>query len=340
MTTTASGAQHDAALPPDLPVHAERGGSRKDADWDLVTIPEDFGPTHRVVTRDKRLAFAFAQGDYGSWYFQDSPFGGPVCHPMIFANDLLFLFYENYDGNTAEGLHTHEQLTFHSPARPGELVTFTGQYVEKFVKRGQGYVVLRAEARGEDGRLIVTHRGTEIMRTRVEEVAGRNRGSTPARAVEARIDESLPVATRAAVGIPERTGLPPVVRHFTQDQMNTYSWLAEGYRNVHTDHGRARDSGSERTVVQALQQTGLVVDAMVDFFGPTWFTTGALDLRYVNPAYCGERLTARAAVLGLADDGRLELEVWVEKDGGERTVLGWARAEIGQEASRPVQLLG
>ena len=324
----------------ELPIHAERGaGLRKDADWDLVEIPEDFGPTRAVVDEDKRRAFAFAQGDYGSWYFGDSPFGGPVGHPMLFANDLLFLFYENYDGNTAEGLHTHEQLTFHSPVRAGEHVSFSGRYIEKYVKRGQGYVVLLAEARGDDGRLITTHRGTEIMRTRVEEVAGQSRGSVPARPVLATTEDTVPPVTRAALGLPERSGLVPLSRHFTQDQMNTYSWLAQGYRNVHTDHGRARDSGSERTIVQALQQTGLLVDLLVDFFGETWFTTGELDLRYINPAYCGETLTAHAAVLAPLEDGRLEIEVWIEKDGGVRTVLGWAKAAVGDSGERPVQLL-
>lgn len=319
--------------------HSEQNATRKDADFDLVEIPEHLGTVTLRVTDDKVRSFAFAQGNYGSWYFRDSPFGGPVCHPMIFANDLLFIFYEAYDGNTAEGLHTHQQLTFHSPARPGELVTVTGDYVEKYENRGQGYVVLLAEARGEDGRLLVTHRGTEIMRTRVAEVAGRNRGSTGGRRVEAVIDESVPVASRASAALPPRAGLPSQTRHFTQDQMNVYSWLAHGYKNVHTDMGRARDSGAERTVVQALQQTGIIVDVLVDFFGPTWFTTGALDLRYVNPSYSDEELTAKAAVLGQSGDV-LELEVWVENAEGQKKVLGWATARIDEsEASRPVSLL-
>lgn len=319
-------------------IHSEQNPNRKDANYDLVTIPEDLGTTSHVVTDDKIRSFAFAQGNYGSWYFKDSPFGGPVCHPMIFSNDLLFIFYEVYDGNTAEGLHTHQHLTFHNPARPGEKVTVTGQYVEKYEKRGQGYVVLLAEARGEDGRPLVTHRGTEIMRTRVEEVAGKNRGSAQGRRVEAVIDESQPVVERAAHGLPFRAGLPPQSRHFTQDQMNTYSWLAHGYKNVHTDIGRARDSGSERTIVQALQQTGIIVDVLVDFFGKTWFEGGTLDLRYVNPSFVDEELTARAAVLG-EDGDELELEVWVENAEGQKKVLGWAKARISDDPSRPVSLL-
>ena len=320
-------------------IHAEENHNRKDADFDLVSVPEHLGSVTRQVTEDKIRSFAFAQGNYGSWYFEDSPFGGRVCHPMLFANDLLFIFYETYDGNTAEGLHTHQQLSFHDAARPGEKVTVTGDYVEKYEKRGQGYVVLLAEARGEDGRLLVTHRGTEIMRTRVAEVAGRNSGSTGGRRVLAMADPEAAEVKFARVGIPTRSPLPRRTRHFTQDQMNVYSWLAYGYKNVHTDIGRARDSGAERTVVQALQQTGILVDMLVDFFGSSWFTTGRLDLRYVNPSYRDEELVGNAVVLG--DDGdSAELEVWVENADGEKKVLGWATADIDASTeSRPIDLL-
>src|SRR5690606_22737729 len=113
---------------------------KKEARYELVEIPERFGPVEVVVDEAKVRAYAFSQGDYGSWYFGESPFGGPVGHPLVLANDLLFLFYEEYDGNTAQGLHTHEDLTFVNPVHVGERVTVSGGYVEKYERRGQGYV--------------------------------------------------------------------------------------------------------------------------------------------------------------------------------------------------------
>jgi acyl dehydratase len=224
--------------------HAEAGrGLRKDASFDLVEIPEPFGPVTVTIDQDKLRTFAFAVDDYSSWYFGDSPFGGPIGHPILLANDLLFLFYENYDGNTAEGLQSHERLTFHSPARVGETITVSGAYTEKYEKRGHGYVVLDAEARGEDGRLIIHHHGTEIMRTRAGEVGGASTPSEAPRRVEGIIDETLPVATRARAGLAPRTRVPGVTRRFHQDQLNSFSWLARGYRNVHTDIDSARKSG-------------------------------------------------------------------------------------------------
>ncbi|RLL69693.1 MaoC/PaaZ C-terminal domain-containing protein [Streptomyces sp. Z26] len=312
----------------------------KEARYELVEIPEPMGPVSVTVDRRKVLDHAFSEDDHGSWYFRDSPFGGPVGHPLVLANDLLFLFYEKYDGNTAQGLHTHERLTFHSPVRVGETVTVEGGYTEKYERRGQGYVVLEAEARGEDGRLLVRHSGKEIMRTVAGEVTGRNRtaGEERSRTVVGTYDASLPVLERARLDAPARSPLPRRTTAFSQDQMSVFSWAGRGYANVHTDRDKAAASGLDRTIVQAQQQTGFLISNLVDVFGAPFFTSGELDLRFVSPAFVDEELTTGGAVVG-ADGDRLELEVWVDKADGTRTALGWASAEVDGSAQRPFPLL-
>ena len=319
--------------------HAEAHADGKDASYDAIVIPEPFPSTEVTLDADRVRSFAFAQGDYGSWYFEESPFGGPIGHPLALANDLLFLFYETYNGNTAEGLQTHEQLRWRSPLHVGESVRIEGGYVERYENRGHGYVVMEAAATAADGRRIVEHRGTEIMRTRAGEVSGRSKASPAGRRVQAAPDDALPILTRAQAGAPVGSPVAGVSRHFTQDQMNVFSWLARGYRNVHTDIGRARDSGVDRTIVQALQQTGLIAEAMVAYFGASWFTSGELDLRYTHPAFCDEQLTVRAAVVG-ETAGVQELEVWIDSEGGARTALGWARAAVIDDERRPHPMIG
>ncbi|WP_167133098.1 MaoC/PaaZ C-terminal domain-containing protein [Paramicrobacterium chengjingii] len=318
--------------------HAEAHANGKDASFDAIVIPEPFPSTEVTLDHDRARSYAFAQGDYNSWYFDESPFGGPIGHPLQLANDLLFLFYETYNGNTAEGLQTHEQLRWQSPLHLGETVLVEGGYVERYVNRGHGYVVMEAEARGSDGRSIIAHRGTEIMRTRAGKVSGKSRATPSGRRVVGAPDLSLPSLTRAALGAAAGTPIVGLTRHFTQDQMNVFSWLSHGYRNVHTDIGRARDSGVDRTIVQALQQTGLITEAMVAYFGASWFTTGELDLRYTHPAFCEEDLTVQGAVVG--DDGAAqELEVWIDSQSGHRTALGWARAQVTDDERRPRSLI-
>lgn len=318
--------------------HAESHADGKDAAFDAIVIPEPFPAVEVTLDADRVRNYAFAQGDYGSWYFSESPFGGPIGHPLQLANDLLFLFYETYNGNTAEGLQTHERLRWSSPLHLGESVRVEGGYVERFENRGHGYVVMEADARAADGRRILEHRGTEIMRTRAGEVAGKSRGTPAGRRVAASPDRSLSLLTVATPGAPLGSPVAGLTRHFTQDQMNAFSWLARGYRNVHTDIGRARDSGVDRTIVQALQQTGLIAEAMVAYFGASWFTSGELDLRYTHPAFCDEALTVQAALVGESGDVQ-ELEVWIDSESGARTALGWARARVTDDVRRPRQLI-
>ncbi|SDH99903.1 Acyl dehydratase [Agrococcus jejuensis] len=314
--------------------------SLKEARFELVEVPERFGPVEVLVDRRAVLDHAFAQDDFRDWYFVDSPFGGPVAHPLVLANELLFLFYQGYDGNTAQGLHTHEHLTFRSPIRHGETVTIDGGYTEKYERRGQGYVTLEATATGADGRVLVEHVGREIMRTVAGDVVGgrRSEGEPRPRTVLGTVDASAPMAERAAHGLPERAALPSRTTTFTQDQMSVFSWAGRGFANVHTSVEKAAQSGLDRTIVQAQQQTGHVLANLVDVFGASWFTSGDLDLRFVSPAFVGDALTTSGAVLG-ETDGRLEVEVWVEKADGTRTAVGWASAAIDDDDRRPASIL-
>ncbi|MFJ6651740.1 MaoC/PaaZ C-terminal domain-containing protein [Microbacterium sp. NPDC091313] len=312
----------------------------KEARYELVEVPEPLGPVRRLVDRRFVRDYAYAQDDFQDWYFVDSPFGGPVGHPLVLANELLFLFYDKYDGNTAQGLHTHETLRFRSPVRVGETVTVEGAYTDKYERRGQGYVTLTAGARGEDGRLLVEHVGREIMRTVAGDVVGRGRsdGGERPRTVGGTVDTDAAPARRAMHGLPARAALPSRTTSYSQDQMSVFSWAGRGYANVHTSQNKAEASGLTRTIVQAQQQTGLIVANLVDVFGAAWFTSGELDLRFVSPAYMGDVLTTSGAVVG-EDGDRLEVEVWIDKADGTRTALGWASAQITDDAARPTRLL-
>jgi acyl dehydratase len=309
---------------------------KKEALYELIEIPEPFGPVEVLVDDEKIKSFAFAVDDYGDWYLGErSPFGAPIGHPLVLANDLLFLFYEGYDGNTARGLHTHERLDFVAPAFRGERVTVSGAYVDRYERRGPGYVALDAVARGEDGRELVRHRGTEIMRAHAGSVVGRRSAGAPGRRVTMETCPA-PAVEKARRGLEPRTPIAPLRKHVTQGQMYIFSWGARGYRNVHTDPERAAASGLDRTIVQAQQQVSFVTESMTRFFGASWFTSGHLDMRFIAPAFADDHLTVEAAVLGevqTAHGTGLELEVWVRRQDGTPTAIGWVSAALSTEGA-------
>ncbi len=158
------------------------------------------------------------------------------------------------------------------------------------------------------------------------------------------VDVSLSPVDQAQPGLARGQALRPLTRHFNQDQMNAFSWAGKGYANVHTSQQKARASGLDRTIVQAQQQTGILTELLTSFFGAAMYQDAELDVRFVNPAFIGDHLTAGGAVLGeqATEDGgrRLELEVWIDNQDGHRTVLGWASARLDAVTPGPAPLLG
>ncbi|MEU6132464.1 hypothetical protein ABZ805_25080 [Saccharopolyspora sp. NPDC047091] len=301
----------------------------KEAVFENIEVPEVFGPFDVVVDERMVRNYAFAQDDAGAGRLTDAS-GRPAASPAVLSNELLFLFYAAYDGNTARGLHTHEELSLHAPVVIGETVTLSGRYVHTEVRRGNGYVVMEAEARGADGRLLLRHRGTEIMRVHAADVVGGSTAPAPSRLVTGELLDVAPAAA-ASADLGERTPIRPVRKTISQEQMYVFSWGGRGFSNIHTDAAGARRSGMDRTVAQAMQQVGYLSEMLTAFHGGAWIEGGHLAVKFVHPFYVDEEVTARGAVLGAIDhDGarHLESEVWVENADGRKTAVGWAHAPL------------
>jgi acyl dehydratase len=306
---------------------AEPAAGLKEATYENVEIPEALGPVEVLVDDFKVRKFAFTQDDHHPWFFgPDNPWGRRVGHAALLANDLLNVFYSKYDRNTIVGLHTQEELWFGRPAFVGERVTISGTYVEKYVKRGQGYVVMEAQGIGEDGQTLLRHRGVEIMRTQPGDVIGGERAKEPERRVTGEVRDDVPEAAEVRPGLPERTAVAPLVKRIHQEQMSVFSGIGEYQRSIHSSLDLARESGLRAPIMQGQQQACFAAELMSRFFGAPWFTSGHLQLKFVHPIYVGDTVTMRAAVLGEIGDGRLELEVWGENQDGVKTGVGWASA--------------
>jgi acyl dehydratase len=314
---------------------------KKEALYELAEVGERFGPIQVTVDDHKVKSFAFTQDDHGAWYLDasgaSSPFGGRIGHATILANDLLQLYHLRYAESGASqtaGLHAQEQLWFHAPVRVGETATLQGEYVDKYERRGKGYVVMDAEARGEDGRLLVRHRGVEIMRIAAGNVVGRGTAAGgQTRRVTGEVRPGVAPVGSASAGLPPRTPVEPLVKRANPDQMAVYSMISPFSKNIHTDLEAAEATGLRLPIMQGQQQLCFMVELLTGFFGASWFTSGHIDVRFVQPLYAWETITVRAAVLGEvpeAEGSRLEVEVWVENTSGAMTALGWGSALVSR----------
>ena len=91
----------------------------------------------------------------------------------------------------------------------------------------------------------------------------------------------------------------------------------------------ARQYGYPGALVSAYVLAGLMSEPMVRLFGSSWFTTGSISLTFVGKGtQQGDEVICRGVVKDVerqGDDGHLVvLEVWMEKDGGKKVVIGEA----------------
>lgn len=301
------------------------------ARYENIELGEDFGPIEEVVDDYTVKKFAFMMDDYHPWYFGDSPFGKRIGHAGILANDLLQLFTQVYDPNTVVGLHTQEELWFVNPVFVGERVRLYGQYVEKYERRGKGYVVMEADARGEDGRVLLRHRGVEILHIEPGPVVGKSTAEAVEKRVTGEYRKDVKPVTRARPGILPGTPLAPLVKQVMQDQIAVFSGVGKHLRNIHTDIEVARKAGLSNTLAQGMMETIYLTELLTRFFGRSWFITGWEKMKFIAPVPSGETVTARGVVTGEstgAEGTRLELEIWCENSAGKMTAAGWASARV------------
>ncbi|MFF7795791.1 hypothetical protein [Streptomyces sp. NPDC007991] len=300
--------------------------------FDEIVIPEEFGPVGLVVDDLKVKRFAFTQDDHGDWYLRAGPDGPRIGQAGLLANDLLQLFTLHYAASQVVGLHTEEELWFDRPVLVGQRVRLAGRYVDKYERRGQGYVVMEADARDEDGRTLVRHRGVEIMRTTPGEVAGRgSAGGGSGRRVSDEYDTSLPLAERLGGGTVTGMGLEPLRKEIMFEQMAVFSRIGEFVTNIHDNLATARAAGLAVPIVQGQQLVCYLAELLTRAFGAEWFRTGWLRVKFLRPVSAFDSVEAAGAVREVEHDGsrtRIGLDVWVRRGDGSLAAVGWARGEV------------
>lgn len=299
--------------------------------YENIAVPEEFGPVEVVVDDHKVKRFAFTQDDYGERYFRDGPDGPRIGHAALLANDLLQLFTLRYAASQVVGLHTEEELWFERPVPVGAAVRLTGRYVERYERRGQGCVVMTAEAADPAGGVYLRHRGVEIMRTRPREVAGRSSAAPPADRVDGEFDRGLAPVRLLGDGAAPGMGLAPITKEVTQEQMSVFSRIGEYVYNIHDDLRTARAAGLDVPLVQGQQQVCHLAELLTGAFGPSWFTTGWLRAKFLRPVYAWEAVSVEGAVRRVEQDGaelRIDAHAWIRRADGSLATVAWASGRV------------
>jgi len=126
----------------------------KTISYEAVTVGEEFKSDDFLIKPEDVETFAYAVDDHSPWYFEDSPFDGPIAHPTLLGNQALFLRHSKYI--VPAGLHAKVQFEFLEPIRAGIRVRSYGKVIDKYEKRGRHYLVTQFETRDEETGTVYT----------------------------------------------------------------------------------------------------------------------------------------------------------------------------------------
>lgn len=129
--------------------------------YDTVQLGEELESTDLIVKPEDVDTFAYAVDDHHSWYFDDSPFGGPIAHPPLLANQALLMRHNKYIVDA--GLHAQMQFEFVKPIRVGMHVRTRGKVIDKYEKRGRHYMVTEFVTTEESGEVLVRGQFTQMI---------------------------------------------------------------------------------------------------------------------------------------------------------------------------------
>lgn len=292
----------------------------KEPTYENVVVGERFGPVVLPLTPYRALRYDFIMGGVNALADETGVSGRPLAHPGSFSNELFEIYTIDYSASAIVGLHASEEIWLERPAEIGDELTLEGEFVDKYEKRGQGYAVVRAEARDQEGRLVARRLGTEIMRTVPGNVVGRKAAGKSEKRIDTTLDRS---GRRVEAGSRELLPgdwfeLEP--RLVTFEQAALYSRFGEYVTSIHGSLDAARAAGLAVPIVQGQQQMCLLIDSLLALIGPQFHAGGHVAAKFISPVRVFSELSFQGRVVEEADDpAAVRIECWLSDETG-RTV--------------------
>jgi len=289
--------------------------------FDRLRVGEAFRSDERLVRPQDVEAYAFAVDDHDPWFFAPGPFGGPIIHPTLLANQALFLRHTRYV--VPAGLHARMTFEFLAPMPLGTRAHTRGRLVDKYFRRDKPYMVTEYQTLDENDRALVQGRFVQMLFHR--ETAPAHGGAPRPEPEESPVDTRIRLAEGRAGRLRVGDRLEPLHRTVTQRQIDTYSGVRPG--SIHTDPTWAEAKGFSTTIAQGMMSTAYVSALAAATIGQGFIAGGRMDVKFLAPVFEGTTLTVQGVVVGFSDEGdrrRAHLEVTIVDEAGHTTLAGTA----------------
>ena len=284
----------------------------------------DLGWRDLTVTPDDVRRHAKAVGDHNPWYFDSSPFGGPVAPALFFHSQPLQFARQTKDGwvrpawflsNRRGTLFTKQEWEFLDAARVGEALRLHAIVVDRYNRRDREYVVSMTQIFGADQRQILQVRTFQSFLLDPDQpgiVVDKEREKTKSQ---------VEIASADALG-----ELAPVRKHVTGEMCMRFSGPDKNY---HSDREEAIAMGFPDIVVAGPLSVCFLGQMLTDSFGAGFYRGGRLAIRFVNPLWGNDTVATHGVIRERTPEGaalRTHVDVWCEKDHGTKTIVGTASA--------------
>ena len=126
--------------------------------WESIPVGDDLGSLDYVLTQQM-------VDDYRR--VVDNPH---AAYPTVAARHPANLFYRKYAAVMRVPNMGHDS-EYYNPPVAGKRITITGRVADKYIRRGNAYLIIEAAAVDEDGRLIEKSRLVGLAREVGKEAA-------------------------------------------------------------------------------------------------------------------------------------------------------------------------
>jgi 3-hydroxybutyryl-CoA dehydratase len=288
-----------------------------------------YGFPATVLALDTQTVERYLHGteDDNALYWRD---GAVHLVPPLAVAALAFRGIAQEVALAPGSLHTGQELLFRRLVTVGERLTVQAHVTAS--SRRRGFVALAIDLAATD------HSGeSALLGSLTLMVAGAQDGApagarraasaeTPADALE---PVAYPALAPPALVVGQELG--PLVRTVTQERIDQYAAASGDYNPIHVDPAFAARSPFGGTVAHGMLLLAYVSTLLTQAFGRAWLQTGALRVKFRNPAPAGTTVAAQGRVERLEEGHGVQYAVCavrLENAAGEVLLSGEARVDV------------
>lgn len=222
------------------------------------------------------------------------------------------------------GIFVEGKRRFLRPVDVGETISYEAELIDKYFLRGYYYIASRWRGLDAAGVPVIEGLSRNILG-----YARAERGSGPEPRRELFVlpprgpgEASGGGAQRLAVEVGRELRGPTLVAHIPPPEAAHDAITRAASLHQHRDD-LARRAGFPGGLVLNEFHLSHLLDLLIRYVGLDFLRDGDIDVKFIRPLLDGQSMTPRARVVK-AEGARLQLDVWVENQDGEKVAVGLA----------------